>query len=289
MSTKSWTVDADGLEHLVTLDHDPATGRTSIRVDGKMAARPLAADENERSFPVGSVGYVVRRAGKDFELDFAPLDLTQRPKTFSGTQPIPKSTAAAAAQANKSGVAKFIPIIIGVVALIGIVGLFGRGKPPAPRQDLKWMPYAADDGSFKVNFPGEPTLEADSEFYDNIRYTSIALETLVDEQHAYRVEYVDLPIEVGDSQTTEVLLGWLHHWMEDNQGTLLSQKPDRIDGFRGVHFTARYSANREHRAGIASGDALIAFRRVYFIYADVPQGELNAPEIAQFVASLDVR
>src|ERR1043166_3512562 len=219
MSTKQWTVDADGMEHLVSVLSAAGTGRTSMRVDGRMVGRPLGADEYERVFPVASVGYVVRRKGDDFELDFAPRD-------FSATvRSTPPKRGAAPAKAKSS---PLIPIIIAVVALLGLVGLFGRMRAKKPvavtHKAVQWMPYTASDGSFSVNFPGVPKIEAEAEYQNNYRYTYYSLESKSDEQHIYNVEYCDLPVEISDAKATEVLLEWLQWWNKENDGTLVSQK-----------------------------------------------------------------
>lgn len=284
MSTKSWTVDADGMEHLVSLDTDASTGRTFIRVDGRMIGRPLMADEAERVFPVGSVGYVVRRKGDEFELDFAP-----RVAVPVTTQ----KRVAAAAKPKSSSPPPIVIIIIAAVALIGIAGLMGRMRAKKPvtvaRKAVHWMPYTARDGSFTVNFPGEPKAEAEAEYLHNYRYTYYSFESLSDDAHSYNVEYCDLPVEISDHDSTDVLLEWLRWWMKDNNGTLVSQKSAFIDGFRGVHFMGSYAASEHRGAGVMKGDAIIANRRVFFVYADVPPTDRDIPEIAAFLASMDVK
>ncbi|HEV7764499.1 MAG TPA: hypothetical protein VGQ76_05820 [Thermoanaerobaculia bacterium] len=83
-TSRSWTVDVDGAERRVAVETDPESGRTQIRVDGRMAARPMGAQETERTFMIGSVGYVLRRDENgelelDIDLDAAPLPVVAPP------------------------------------------------------------------------------------------------------------------------------------------------------------------------------------------------------------------
>ncbi len=73
MSPNRWTVDVEGGQHTVAVEVDSQSRRAAIRVDGRMASKPMTADETEREIQVGSVRYVVRRHENDkFELDIPP-------------------------------------------------------------------------------------------------------------------------------------------------------------------------------------------------------------------------
>ena len=65
MAEAKWTVDVGGVEHLVALQTDAQTGRTAIRVDGRIAGRPLSGTDQERVILVGYAKYFVRRAAND--------------------------------------------------------------------------------------------------------------------------------------------------------------------------------------------------------------------------------
>lgn len=80
---KSWDLSVKGKGHKVIVDGSEA-GKDVIRVDGRVAARPLDYDETQRAFMIEGRGYSLRRSGsKDFELisigsgpDRAPVPTT---------------------------------------------------------------------------------------------------------------------------------------------------------------------------------------------------------------------
>ena len=61
MGPHAVTVAIPGSGKELVLETDPATGRTSARVDGRAVMRPLAATEDEQEFSVGQRRYVLRR------------------------------------------------------------------------------------------------------------------------------------------------------------------------------------------------------------------------------------
>jgi len=70
MSPHPVTVPIPGSGKELILETDPATGRTSGRVDGRAVMRPLAATEDEREFSVGQRRYILRRLdGGGFDVD----------------------------------------------------------------------------------------------------------------------------------------------------------------------------------------------------------------------------
>ncbi|HEY3051824.1 MAG TPA: hypothetical protein VGK04_00360 [Thermoanaerobaculia bacterium] len=65
---KKWNLSVKGKRREVVVDGS-ASGENVIRVDGRLAARPLDADETQRAFIVDGVAYSLRRSGaEDFEL-----------------------------------------------------------------------------------------------------------------------------------------------------------------------------------------------------------------------------
>ena len=65
---KKWSLSIRGKRREVVVDGS-ASGEDVISVDGRMAARPLDADETQRAFIVDGAAYSLRRRGsQDFEL-----------------------------------------------------------------------------------------------------------------------------------------------------------------------------------------------------------------------------
>ena len=114
MSEQTWTVDVDGRKHTVTVDHDWQSRRATIRVDGRMAVKPMSGEESERAVPVGSTPYVIRRLENDtFDLDIPPEVFLDRAasgaplgKTRSGSRQVPE----------ERGIGRRIAMIAGGVA-----------------------------------------------------------------------------------------------------------------------------------------------------------------------------
>lgn len=65
---KKWHLSIRGKRREIVVDGS-ASGEDVISVDGRMAARPLDADETQRAFIVDGDAYSLRRRGsEDFEL-----------------------------------------------------------------------------------------------------------------------------------------------------------------------------------------------------------------------------
>ena len=82
MSSQVVTVAIPGTRKELVLETDPATGRTAGRVDGRAVMRPLAANEDEREFTVGSLQYVLRRmddGGFDVDITLSTLGAPRDP------------------------------------------------------------------------------------------------------------------------------------------------------------------------------------------------------------------
>src|SRR5688572_12925254 len=60
----SWNINVDGREHFVSIERGE-NEKDVIRVNGRVAAKPLMAAESERGISVGGVPYTIRRTGPD--------------------------------------------------------------------------------------------------------------------------------------------------------------------------------------------------------------------------------
>jgi hypothetical protein len=63
----SWNIDVDGREHFVSVERGE-NNKDIIRINGRVAAKPLGAEERERGISVGGVPYTLTRKGDGFEL-----------------------------------------------------------------------------------------------------------------------------------------------------------------------------------------------------------------------------
>ncbi len=65
---KKWDLSVRGKAHEVVIDGS-TSGEDVIRVDGRVAARPLDADETQRAFYIDGAAYsLLRNGSRDFEL-----------------------------------------------------------------------------------------------------------------------------------------------------------------------------------------------------------------------------
>ena len=76
----AWDVEVGGVDYSVSIDRTE-NGKDVVRVGGRVIARPMGAEESERSILVGGAPYLVRRTGPgtfDLEVDQAAADLQAR-------------------------------------------------------------------------------------------------------------------------------------------------------------------------------------------------------------------
>jgi hypothetical protein len=111
----SWEIDLDGATHTVTVERSEA-GKDVIRVDGRVAAKPLGSDEDERFISVAGYSYLVRRVDDSFELDVADAQVATEANVRLG-QAVLASSKTAPIQARKSS-----GIIGKIIVWGGIVG-----------------------------------------------------------------------------------------------------------------------------------------------------------------------
>jgi hypothetical protein len=115
----SWDLTVQGQDYVVSVDRGE-NGKDTIRINGRVAAKPMNADETERSISVGGAAYIVRRDGNAFDIvqdEWADPLVTSRHTAntvLAHAGEIPVS-------ARKRDASSFIPMI-GWALLIGIVG-----------------------------------------------------------------------------------------------------------------------------------------------------------------------
>ena len=69
MELGKWNVDVDGREYVVSVDR-AENGKDVVRVDGRVAAKPISPEEKDRAISVGGFPYSLRRLSADkYDLD----------------------------------------------------------------------------------------------------------------------------------------------------------------------------------------------------------------------------
>lgn len=98
----SWQIELDGKTHAVTVERSEA-GKDVIRVDGRVAAKPLNPEENERFINVGGWSYVVTRDKDDFALDVADEQVARDANMRMGQAVLASSKTAPISARKSSG------------------------------------------------------------------------------------------------------------------------------------------------------------------------------------------
>ncbi len=64
MQLGSWDVDVNGQDYVVSVDR-AENGKDVVRINGRVAAKPIAPEEKDRSINIGGWPYILRRQGTD--------------------------------------------------------------------------------------------------------------------------------------------------------------------------------------------------------------------------------
>jgi hypothetical protein len=275
-SPKSWSVDVDGVERRITVETDAESGRTQIRVDGRMAARPMAANETERTFAIGSHPYVLRRNDTgELELDFDEPLPAVTPPAYKKNAPVEKPTS------HLKG--KVIGAIV-VLVLIPVV----RWTSDAIRYlRVPWKVYDSPDHRFRVSFPTEPEQSTDS-----IDANGSTLRTMKYQSHYhhhfYVVEFIEFPFIIPREKEGELIEGALDGMVKHEQSTIVQRGWSRVARRDAMHFIMQMPKNRDWSGGTARGFIARSGQRLYILYAYVPRSESTGFDIGEYLRSFDL-
>ena len=289
MSSQSWTVTVDRKPHEVRVDYDWQLGKAAIRVDGRIAEKPLGNDETQREVPIGTAMYVVRRLENDtFDLDLLPGVVPR--STISGvknptlTQPKPQG----------SGGLRIGAILGGIVVLIIVTAFLRVGRQGFEYMRVPWKPYSAPDGTFKVKFPGDPAQDTDSRNINGDMWSVVTL-TSHYKDHFYAVQYVDLHMVVLESSQRSVMERFLDGWLKAFSGALLSREDASLARNPTLEFVARVPA------GFGEGDAKLAVpalmrgavvmrdKRLFLVWTLAAEKDPFSTDLREFNTSFEVK
>lgn len=203
MEIKTWTVNVDGRKQSISVDVDPQSKRAMIRVNGRVAAKPMAGDDSERTVPVGSMQYIVRRGENDrFDLDVAPEAFLNR---LTAEKEVP-------GEVKSSGGSNALPWAIGSIVIVIIVaGMIRFGKQGLEYMRVPWQQYNAGDGSFSAKFPALPNESSEEK---NINGDIWTIKSLLSEyrNHAYAVQYIDMKTIVTEDNADSLMDNFFAGW-----------------------------------------------------------------------------
>src|SRR5262249_33994007 len=140
----------------VRLETDAATGKTFVRVDGRIATRPIMIEEEEREFPVGGVTYLLRRQPSgDFDLDIAPPSATNPSWGGPKTETAERMERRAVEAPKREKRAKIISFVVAIICVFISKYLWNEFSSAR----IKWQPYPGEAARFRISFPGPPKEE----------------------------------------------------------------------------------------------------------------------------------
>ena len=141
MQLGKWDVDVNGQTYAVTVDR-AENGKDMIRVNGRVAAKPIGAEENERSISVGGWNYILHRLdAKSYDLEVGesaaevknPRDLArevqQRESSLDAMSVLARSNAPISMK--KGSLFKWLPLVGYAGLILGVVGLMYMLKGPS--------------------------------------------------------------------------------------------------------------------------------------------------------------
>jgi hypothetical protein len=275
---KSWNVDVDGAERRVLAETDPESGRTQIRVDGRMAARPMNAQESERKFTIGSTGYVLRRddAGElELDLDADALLPAVAPPSYKQKEPVEKPPSNAKAK------------ILGVILTLLIVPAVRWGTDVVRYMRVPWKVYDPADHKFRVSFPNEPEESVDSIDAGGDRMRTVKLQSRY-HNHFYVLEWIEFPFLIPVDREAELITGALNGMVKSEQASLVQNAWSRIARRDSMHFIMQMPKNDTWSGGTARGHIVRSGQRLYILYAYVPRRESLAFDVGEYLRSLDL-
>jgi hypothetical protein len=278
MSTQAWTVDSDGVEHRVSVATDAATGRTAIRLNDRMAARPIAPDEMEREFSVGSQTFLLRRMPDgSFDLDVAPGD----PAALA-------SAAAAASTASLSsrkqkGSARGRLIAAGMILIAA--GLAWWAWDGSKYSRVPWQQWSDGGHQVTIDLPGAP-VDATRELPmpDGGRHEIRSFNAAY-RDHLYVVEHFDMGGPIYEHEIAQVLKDEITAaWKE--RGEIASVVETRISNRDAMQYVVHLPAEGKEPPLTLQGVATVHGPRMYFAWVETPQSDIDTADVNRFVRSM---
>jgi hypothetical protein len=248
-----------------------------------MAGRPLAPDEEERELTIGGQRFILRRLPKgELDVDYAPPDFSSNEApVWKGTRP---------GRALPTPKPKGVPIgriVFGILATLVIGGVFRYARSAVTYLRVPWESYTHDRGQFRVKFAGKP--ERSSKSVDTGGSTGTAVKLVSRyHDHAYLLEYVDLPGVVPLEKEAPLLLAIMKSIVKNEHATVLKHGWGHVSGHDALEFVAQFPQSKDWSQGTARGHLIVHKNRVYAVYAYTPQGESLAFDTGEYLRSLEL-
>jgi hypothetical protein len=131
MQLGKWDVEANGQTYAVTVDR-AENGKDMIRINGRVAAKPIGAEEDARAVTVAGWPYMLRRVNAnayDLEVDEASPELARARTIETANMVLAHGDAPIAAK--RDSFYRFLPLIGYAALILGVVGLMYMLKGPS--------------------------------------------------------------------------------------------------------------------------------------------------------------
>ncbi len=266
-----------GVEHEIRVDVDAESGKTFIRVDGRMAAQPMAATEGERGVTVAGASYVVRREGAGFE-----VALAEQPA--EGTAPVPPPPDGRVEVPAHDPILTVRRVVMAVV-VIAVLLILRWGYDVRSYLRVQWKPYMGPQARFRVSFPGDPAESTQDITVANGKVTANIL-TGSYRKHEYDFFWFELPAPTNE-QADPLLAKILANIVENEKGTLDRSDPHYYDGHSALMFTIQVPASDDRPRGALRGRLILCrAQRIYCMFAFTPTRDALSFDVGEYLRSL---
>lgn len=240
---------------------DPESGKTTIRLNGRMAARPMLPSDESRDVQIGTDRYqLLRRGDGEFELEFiGGLEV----------QTLAQAQAAAKLDAEAMSPSGYLPVgkIIAGVVLLVVIAL----ALPAIKNGLGigWYQHKSADGRFTFQMPEPPA--ADEHMTAGLKVLEYIGRS---GEHEFYVGYVDLPDYMPAEQIGPMINAMRDGLLKRYQAVAVRDQDTAL----GSEIVARSEATGDdYKFRI-----ILSGKRIYLLGAAAPEGELGSMAVMRF-------
>lgn len=273
-----WIVTVDGTDRRVVAERDDESGRVQIRIDGRMAARPLGAHETERRFTIGETGYLLQRDASGellFDLDpDAPLPRVA-PPAYKRAEPAEKPPR------------RMRRVVIGAIVTLLLLPAVRWTLDAIRYMRVPWEVYTAPGRQFRIAFPGEPEETSDEIKVGEVVARTVKLETR-HHNHMYILEWLEFPFVIPPEAEGEVITGAINAMVKSEGAKLIQSGWSTAAHRDSMHFVMHMPDNEDWSGGTARGHAVRFRNRLYIQYAYVPRGESLGYDVGEYLRSFDL-
>jgi hypothetical protein len=228
-----WNLRAGLRNYSLSVTRDPKSGRDFIRVDGRVAAKPMAPEESERVVTVGTSDYLLLRnedGGMDLEL-LSRVTLDDEEFTERG---------------EMAGRNLFRAAVLVVAFAIASLAYLAYGW--ASRLSAEWSQYEVADTILTGLFPGVPNESAARFRVDNAARHGRKL-ALRQGDHEYILSWIEYPEAESATEVWPPILELVGELTGPLKADVTREERVSLSGNPAISFTAATSSREWHLEG----------------------------------------